>query len=165
MQTEEQYIDMVLRKSGSLFRLACRLGASGCKVDGETARLLDEMADALGVAAQIGNDVSDVLRFDLKNDLLQRKKTLPVLYMLSDPEDRFPPLRSYYEGEASLALFLSRKQECLNYIRESGRVEYAEAIQSIYRNRALKALSELPGDPYPKQQLRERLLLSLGGSL
>ncbi|UUZ84360.1 polyprenyl synthetase family protein [Paenibacillus sp. P26] len=90
IQTEEQYIDMVLRKSGSLFRLACRLGASGCKVDGETARLLDEMADALGVAAQIGNDVSDVLRFDLKNDLLQRKKTLPVLYMLSDPEDRFP---------------------------------------------------------------------------
>src|SRR5206468_10881802 len=69
IHTEEQYIEMVVRKSGSLFRLACRLGTAGCGVSGENARLLDEMADAPGAAAQIGNDISDVLRYDLKNDL------------------------------------------------------------------------------------------------
>ncbi|RAV22094.1 polyprenyl synthetase family protein [Paenibacillus contaminans] len=135
-ETEEAYIAMVADKSGSLLRLACCMGYSGLKLPKETVDQLDELAIYLGIIAQIDNDLNDLLRFDTKNDVFQRKRTLPVFYLLEDDDESFPYLRQYYGGELSQEDFIVHKQACIRYIENSGCVEYSRIIQQLYMKKA-----------------------------
>lgn len=143
--TEADYVAMVRKKSGSLIRLACRIGAALVPdLNRETLARLDDMAECIGMVAQIGNDVKDVLRYDLKNDLLQKKRTLPILFMLVDSESEFPPLGQFYAGDMPVEEFLSLKTACMQYIRDSGCIEYARVIQRLYIDKAKELLETLP---------------------
>jgi competence protein ComQ len=156
VQTEEQYIQMVQQKSGSLIRLAC---AMGCflldSLDGDTAEKIQQLSYCIGIIAQIDNDLNDVMRFDLKNDVLQKKRTLPILFLLVDSKEEFPILDHYYEGTLSQAEFLLHKNACIQYIQDSGCIEYCRIIQSLYVERAEKLLDAIPAVSPWKERFRE----------
>ncbi|MFC5401635.1 polyprenyl synthetase family protein [Cohnella soli] len=157
--TEADYVEMVRQKSGALIRLAFRMGYS--LVDGlerETTQRIDEMAECVGMIAQIGNDVNDVIRYDVKNDLLQKKRTLPILFMLVDSHEEFPPISQYYEGKISEEEFLRSKSECMQYIRDSGCIEYSQVIQRLYTERAEELLQLIPAVSPWKEKLKELTL-------
>jgi len=144
--TEADYMDMVQRKSGSLIRLACFMGYSLIDgLDQETTARMDELADCIGAIAQIGNDVKDLLRYDVKNDLLQKKRTLPIIFLLEDSEAEFPPIGQFYEGLITAEQFLQVKQACMQYIRDSGCIEYANAITILITDQAEQLFQSLPG--------------------
>ncbi|WP_127582883.1 polyprenyl synthetase family protein [Paenibacillus koleovorans] len=155
IQTEEQYIEMIRLKSGSLVKLACYLGyrSAGVADPGVTDRI-DELAVSIGMYSQIRNDARDIVRWDQKNDLLKKKKTLPVLFLLADTEDTFSPFRLYYEGQLTLDQLLALKQDCMTYIEQSGCIEYCKIIQSLYRNRAHELIDELEADSEWKARFR-----------
>ncbi|WP_409342655.1 polyprenyl synthetase family protein [Paenibacillus sp. MBLB4367] len=141
--TEEDYEAAVREKSGSLVRLACYLGYAGLPVQESAETQLNDLADCIGMVAQIENDVKDVQRYDLKNDLLQRKRTLPVLFLLEEPAEEFPFIHRYYAGEMTKEQFLLHKQDCLAYIRDSGCLEYSRVIQSLYADKAEQLLGAI----------------------
>ncbi|GAB2677141.1 polyprenyl synthetase family protein [Paenibacillus thermoaerophilus] len=158
VETEADYIEMVRRKSGSLLKLACFMGYSLADgIEPETAERIDELAENFGIAAQIGNDLNDVLRYDVKSDFLHRKRTLPILFLLEDSAAEFPPLRQYYDGELTQEQFLSRKLDCLQYILDSGCVQYCRIVQSYYMDRAEALLAAIPRDESSKERLRRLL--------
>jgi competence protein ComQ len=107
------------------------------------------LAETVGIVLQIQNDVRDIVRWDLKNDLLQKKRTLPVLFLLAETETGggFRTFRQWYDGQLTRDEFLQQKQACMEYIRESGCIEYAKIIQSMFIDRADELLQALPADP------------------
>jgi len=159
VETEEDYIAMVREKSGSLIRLAFYTGYASVPVDPTVAESLNAIADHVGIIAQLENDLKDLLRFDLKNDLLNKKRTLPILFLLSDPDENFPLIRQYYEGSVSRGQFLQQKQACVDYIQNSGCVEYTRVIQTLFADKANELLESIPARSPWKETFRRLALL------
>ncbi|MCD9024162.1 polyprenyl synthetase family protein [Cohnella silvisoli] len=156
VNTEADYFDMVQSKSGSLIRLACFMGYSLIDgLDRETADRINELADCIGVIAQIGNDVNDLLRYDVKNDLLQKKRTLPIIFLLADSNEEFPPIEQFYVGQMNADEFLQMKTECMQYIQDSGCIEYSKVIQILYTNKAEELFQAIPAVSPWKEKFKE----------
>jgi len=154
--SEADYIAMVRQKSGSLMRLACCMGYSLIDdLDRETVDRMNDLAECIGIMAQIANDVNDVLRYDVKNDLLLKKRTLPILFMLVDSKDEFPPIGQYYEGLISADEFLRHKQACMAYIRDSGCIEYSQVIRTLYADKAEELLQSVPAVSPWRERFKE----------
>lgn len=145
VQTEEDYFHMVSDKSGSLMQLAVYMGYSLVEgINPDTMSTLDQLAVCGGIVSQIENDARDVLRLDYKNDLLHKKRTLPVLFMLEDSHEEFPALDEYYAGSLSREQFIERQQEFVQYARDSGCIEYCKVVQALYKDKANELYDLLP---------------------
>jgi octaprenyl-diphosphate synthase len=88
--SEADYMELVDRKTASLFATCCRLGGlAGGANDAVSARL-GEFAWNLGMAFQMIDDILDftsketILGKPVGNDLAEGKVTLPLLYALRD---------------------------------------------------------------------------------
>ncbi|WP_282937427.1 polyprenyl synthetase family protein [Paenibacillus sp. RC67] len=162
---EEDYFSMVQQKSGSLIRLACYLGYSLTESSSEITERIDDLAYYLGVIAQIDNDVNNLMQFNMGNDLLQRKRTLPILCMLAQARDSFPELIQYYEGEQDPEAFIQQhKQASLITIADSGCLEYARIIQSLYYDKAERLFESIPGEPLWRERFRRATIGRFGAS-
>lgn len=159
IESEEDYIIMVQHKSGALIRLAMYIGLAASPVTPTEQSVLDELASCIGIIAQLENDLRDVSSFDTKSDLIHRKKTLPVLYLLTYSEEDFPLLKQYYDGKASREQFLAHQEECLNFIQGSGCLEYVRVIQSLHIDKAHELFDQLDGISEWKEKLR---LMTIG---
>jgi len=157
--SESAYLELTREKSGSLIRLACFLGSAtaGC-ADRISLDALEQFAELFGVAAQIANDLQDLRRYDLKNDLLARKRTLPILFLLQECEKQCPPLHDFYENRLSVEQFLACKPDILRYIERSGCIEYAQIVIGLLRDQAETALAAVDGAPRWKEELRQATL-------
>jgi octaprenyl-diphosphate synthase len=88
--SEADYMELVDRKTASLFSTCCRLGAMAGGADDVTAARLGEFAWNLGIAFQIIDDILDftsketILGKPVGNDLAEGKVTLPLLYALTE---------------------------------------------------------------------------------
>ncbi len=156
VQTEAEYFHMVQEKSGSLLRFAFYMGYALVETRREQAAVqLNDLADCLAVMAQLDNDLGDLLRYDVKNDLLHKKKTLPTLFLLEHSESDFPVLKQFYEGRLSRDEFLKHKQACLQYVTDSGCVEYVKVIRALYLQRAVKLLDSIEAVPEWKKRFKQ----------
>lgn len=131
ISTVDDYLMMTQEKSGSLFRLACFMGYSSLECTEETIEQIHQLADCIGLIHQIQNDIRDLTRFDVKNDVIGKKRTLPVLYLLSIEDKAFSQLKAYYEGEITADILLEKKEDLLQMIHDSGCMEYARIVQSV----------------------------------
>lgn len=155
VQTEAEYMEMIHQKSGSLLRFACHMGSSLVpNLSGEILERMDELAECVGVIAQLDNDLRDLSRFELKSDLLAKKRTLPILFLLRGGEEEFPAINRYYNGELSTEEFFGLRSQLMNYIQDSGCQEYTRVIQSLYIDRADELLESLPGTAEWKNNFR-----------
>ncbi len=90
--TEADYMDLVHRKTASLFSACARLGALSAGAGEETESLLGDYAWNLGMAFQLVDDVLDftadesVLGKPVGSDLREGKVTLPLIYALENAE-------------------------------------------------------------------------------
>lgn len=127
----DDYLWMTQEKSGSLFRLACYMGYAGTDCSEDTIEQLHQIADCVGLLHQIQNDMRDLVRYDEKSDLMARKRTLPILYLLSVEDEAFSPVKAYYEGKITAALLLENQEKVKELIYDSGCLEYARIVQSM----------------------------------
>ncbi len=97
--TESDYLHMCYLKSGSLIALACLLGA--VDVNNQTKKIIREYANYLGVIFQLRNDVADMKNGFIKNDLLLKKRTLPILYYLNTNDEAYAAIQDYYLNSSS----------------------------------------------------------------
>ncbi|MEB3102203.1 polyprenyl synthetase family protein [Ferviditalea candida] len=163
MESEQGYLSMAAEKSGSLIRLAFMLGYAPLRQpDRTTIERLDQIAVNIGVMAQLENDLRDVLSFDEKNDLLGRKRTLPIQYLLRYSEEDLPLFKQYFEGAATRETFLESRTETLEFVRQSGCVEYTRAVQMLLFNETEELFMSIPGDPHWKSKFREDAFARFG---
>jgi competence protein ComQ len=141
--TEADYMEIIQEKSGSLIHLACYMGYEQTAISAADIESMNSLAYCVGVIAQLENDIQDILRFDLKNDLLHRKKTLPILFLLAEPDNDFPIIQDFYKGKLTEQQFIAKKKECIEYVIDSGCIEYVRVIQQLYRNEAQRLLASI----------------------
>jgi competence protein ComQ len=154
--SEADYLAMIQKKSGSLIRFACFMGyALIPNLDKQTVTAMNGLAELIGMISQMENDIRDVQRIDEKNDLLQKKRTLPILFLLMDHNPSFPYIQQYYDGTITQESFLSLKKDCIQHIEDSGCIEYSRIIQSLHLDQAEVQFNALPGISPWKERFKE----------
>lgn len=155
VQSEPDYMNMIHKKSGALLRFACHMGTSLLPEQPlEVREAMNDLAECIGVIAQLENDLRDVQKLELKSDMLSRKKTLPILFLLRDEDSGCPYVRDYYAGRLGQDQLLAQTAEILDYVEQSGCLEYTRVIQALYIERADMLLESLPVPEKWKQQFR-----------
>ena len=91
MATAEEALKMTSLKAGGLGRFATGLGASMATEDPEMVKLSGEFGFNLFTYLQLVDDLRDAFKAqDLQGDLMQHKKTLPVVFFHNSLTERNP---------------------------------------------------------------------------
>ena len=155
--SEADYMELVHRKTASLFSACARLGAICGGADEATENRLGDFAWNLGMAFQLVDDVLDftssekMLGKPVGNDLREGKVTLPLIYALDEatPEERKLIDNVLADGNYESVPFL----KILQMIRKYRGIERAmERAQSL-TDKARAQLLEFPNSKYQRALL------------
>lgn len=140
--SEETYINVIKKKSGSLIALACTLGET--LATGKFTPELETSAYYTSIVAQLSNDYEDLL--GMQRDVIAKKKTLPILYLLQYEDSMFDELRAYYRQQERKAM---TTRITFQQIEASGLPIYIHLMKLKYRNLAFDLLQQL----YPNKDI------------
>ena len=152
--SEADYMELVDRKTASLFSACARLGALAGSSDDSTEMRLGEYAWNLGIAFQLVDDVLDftsresILGKPVGNDLREGKVTLPLIYALerATPEQRAMVGIDLHDGNYDRVAF----KQILAIIREHRGVERARERAQVFTEKARAVIAEFPDSPYQR---------------
>ncbi len=153
--TEEQYLQMCAYKTGTLARLSARLAAILSGGSGETEASLGRLAESLGVAFQIQDDLLSASTGEFTkgkgygDDITEGKRSLPVIHCLNNaPEDQRRELLEILSRHTREPKLISRALEILEW---SGSLDYARKLaRNLLEEAWSKAKPGLPDNPARK---------------
>jgi geranylgeranyl diphosphate synthase type I len=153
--TVEECLRMATGKTGALLSCASSLGAVLVGAPDATVAALADFGRNVGIAFQAIDDVLGIWGQPSQtgkpagNDLVQHKKTLPVVTALARADGRRPEL------EALLSRTLAEQDvtEAARLIEESGAREEATDIAESHLEAALASLDRIDLLPGPRAQL------------
>ncbi|MCG7336724.1 polyprenyl synthetase family protein [Sporosarcina sp. ACRSM] len=151
-RNEKDYIEMTIEKSGSLTALACLIGTVLATDD--YPEEIETYAELIGLVGQISNDLKDITTWNEKNDLLNKKYTLPIIYLLNHPDEDLQLVRDYYNNKLSADEIRQNRELISRKFVETGAITYTEVIKKMHQNRALNEVKKLQID----QQYMDRLV-------
>jgi len=130
---------MTERKSGSELALFARAAAMLATEDPTTIEEYTSFGWCLGTAGQICSDVGDIWSEGTSRDLLNGKRTLPIVHALStlrgEPRERLQGLlgAARESGEDH--------EEVRTLLAEAGSMQYTALVVEVYRHRACAHLA------------------------
>ena len=149
--SEEQYFDVIARKTAYLFSACCEIGALLGGADARTQNLLRDYGMNLGIAFQLVDDLLDftsseeVLGKPAGADLLEGKVALPLIFLLQ----REPEMRTALQTVISEASYSSvSRASLLEALERTGALGLALQRAIEYASAALASLEGLPDTPY-----------------
>ncbi len=147
--SENDYFEVIRRKTAILFAAACELGA--IVADNQSARqAMHDYGLNLGMAFQVLDDVLDYVSTDeamgknVGDDLAEGKPTLPIMYaMKHGSEEQASIIRNAIkQGDAS------QLDEILIAIKETGALDYCRQQAETFTVKAQAAIKDLPESDY-----------------
>jgi octaprenyl-diphosphate synthase len=152
---EEDYYKIIISKTAALISACTATGARSVTEDPDTIQLMKDFGENIGIAFQIRDDILDYEANGLTgkitgNDIKERKITLPLINSLL--------LASPMHKRLILSIVRSRKKtkseinEVIEFVRQSGGLEYAELKMNQFRDKALAIL-----DSYPESEVKDSL--------
>jgi octaprenyl-diphosphate synthase len=159
--TEADYMELVDRKTASLFSACSRLGAIVGGGDEAAEQKMGEFAWNLGMAFQLVDDILDftssekMLGKPVGNDLREGKVTLPLIHALSraNAEERKLVETVLADGNYEQVPFL----KILHFIRKYNGIEQAMDKAQVFTDKARALMSQFPESSY------QRALLAVTG--
>jgi octaprenyl-diphosphate synthase len=150
--TEADYMELIDRKTASLFSACARLGAIAGGADESAESRLGEYAWNLGIAFQLIDDVLDftsrekILGKPVGNDLREGKVTLPLIYALesAEPEERRLVETVLADGNYDQVPF----GKILQILHRHSGVERARARAQSFTEKAREIILEFPDSLY-----------------
>ncbi|MEK8199960.1 MULTISPECIES: polyprenyl synthetase family protein [Lysinibacillus] len=149
---EESYVQMITQKSGSLTAMGCLIGEVLAK--GEVTKEVEEYGKYIGIIQQIKNDIQSLKVWGPKNDLLNKRYSLPIIYLLSKKNDVSNSVASYYNDDIVTVLDNKATE---NELTNGGAIRYAITIKNIYKFKALNYLENVALNNLGREYL-EKLL-------
>ena len=143
--TEDEYMEVIRRKTAVLFEAACRVSAIIADAPQEKEKALAEYGYNLGIAFQMADDLFDYtlqtseLGKEVGADLREGKLTLPVIYALklAQSEDRDLMISIIKDQDFSTAEF----EKLIDLLDKYGGLAYTKKSAAGYIDIAKKALS------------------------
>jgi competence protein ComQ len=151
VNSENDCLQMIKLKSASLLICACVTGTILANKD--YRGMVESYAEDIGIVAQIKNDITDTCNWEGKNDLIRRKRTLPLLFLINSREPETQIIRDYYAGKLNDKTIFNNKNEITNIILKSGAYEYASVILRVHQLEALEKIENLPVSTAWKERL------------
>ncbi|MCS7315188.1 MAG: polyprenyl synthetase family protein [Bryobacterales bacterium] len=150
--SENDYLDLVSRKTAALFAACARLGATCAGAGGNEEERLGQYAWNLGMAFQLVDDVldftaaEDVLGKPVGSDLKEGKLTLPLIYALEGA--------AAHERELVAAVLADRSYDrvpfraVLELAESRGGIRRALSRAEQFAEAARRIIREFPPSPY-----------------
>jgi octaprenyl-diphosphate synthase len=149
--SEEQYFDVIARKTAYLFSACCEIGALMGGASPELQARLRDYGMNLGIAFQLVDDLLDftsteeVLGKPAGADLLEGKVSLPLIFLLQ----REPQMRAKVQQVISEGAYQSvSRNSLLSAMESTGALAFARERASEYAAAARAALNGLDNSVY-----------------
>ena len=150
--TEDIYFDIIRQKTASLIASCCAVGASSSGTDEATVEKMRKFGEKIGMAFQIKDDLFDYGEMEIGKpvgiDIREKKMTLPLIYALSKSgwmEKR--KIIGIIKNESSNT---KKVKEVIQYVKQSGGIEYAMQNMTKFHEDALDLLRDLPESTYKR---------------
>lgn len=145
---EKRYIDVIVRKTATLFEAGTRLAGVISQADEATEQALARYGMDLGIAFQIVDDALDYMGKDIgKNvgdDLEEGKPTLPLIRAMQ----KAAPEQASVIREAIEQGGRDRIDDIMQIIRETDAIDYSMDLARQYADSASRRLETLPASSY-----------------
>jgi octaprenyl-diphosphate synthase len=149
---EKDYLDIIDKKTASLFSAACQIGAVLSRATWEQEKRLVGYGRNLGLAFQVTDDLLDFqgdesrLGKPILSDLSEGRITLPLIYALrSDGSENRDRLRTLLERKK---LDRRSKKEILEIIKADGALDDGHRKAEEFSRRAREVVSGFPESTY-----------------
>lgn len=153
--TEEVYYEIIRQKTATLIAACCEIGVLSNDADEQLARKMMEFGTYTGMAFQIKDDLFDYLSSNFIGkpvgiDIKEQKMTLPLIHTLKTASDAdrkyfFNTIKRYNNDK-------KRVKELIEFVKNSGGLDYAMKVMKGYQLKAKLILDEFP-DSEAKQSL------------
>jgi octaprenyl-diphosphate synthase len=153
---EGVYYDIIRGKTASLIAAACAAGAASTTNDDAIIERMRQFGEKIGMSFQIRDDLFDLGADDVGKplgiDIKEKKLTLPLIYALqqappSEKKRILNLIRRYHDRN-------DKVREVIDFVRQSGGMEYATRKMMAYRQEAFDILLQFPEGPV-RQALQE----------
>ena len=138
----DSYLWMIGRKTAALIACSTRLGALLGGASGDVIAAYERVGENLGLAFQVIDDILGIWGLEAdtgksaSSDILARKKTLPVVYVLHDPELRAIYAReSLASGDVERVLAILEKHQAREFATKKARAYSQQAIRALDETR------------------------------
>jgi octaprenyl-diphosphate synthase len=152
--TETDYMELVDRKTASLFAACARLGAIAGDADESAEARLNDFGWNLGMAFQLVDDILDftsnesTLGKPVGNDLREGKVTLPLIYALEDaPPEEAALVQCVLRDRSYENVRFSQIVELLERYRA---IERARERAQVFTDKARAVIATFPDSPYQR---------------
>jgi len=146
---EDIYYEIIRQKTASLIASACSAGAASSTKDEQTIEQMRLFGEKIGIAFQIRDDLFDFGTDDVGKplgiDIKEKKLTLPLIYALdhADRQDK----RRIMNNIRLHSEKTDKVKEVIDFVNESGGLEYAQQAMLRYREEAFNILRTFPNVP------------------
>lgn len=147
--TEEVYFDIIRQKTASLIAACCSSGAHSVGADEETTKRMGKFGELVGMAFQIKDDLFDYgsgqgIGKPTGIDIKEKKLTLPLIYAINNASksDRRRIIQTVKHHNTDKV----RVGEIIQYVVDSGGLDYAHGKMMEFRDRALEILHTFESD-------------------
>lgn len=153
---QDAYIDMIRKKTASLFMSCLQIGAETAGAPRQEWQPMLRYAELLGLCFQIKDDIFDYFpQGDIGkptgNDLREGKVTLPLIYALNNaPAEKALPMRGLLEKEV---LTQQEIEELVTFARDNGGIDYSFKVM-----RGMQAEASAIIAPYPESEAKQSLI-------
>ncbi|MEM9835248.1 MAG: polyprenyl synthetase family protein [Bacteroidota bacterium] len=146
---ESVYYDVIRQKTASLIAASCQAGAASVTEEDQVQQLMHTFGEKIGMAFQIRDDLFDLGTDDVGKplgiDIKEKKMTLPLIYALnhasrSDRRRIIKLIKRHSDKPERVA-------EVIDFVRNSGGIDYATRVMNRYRQEAFELLHQLPDSP------------------
>src|SRR5262245_16636434 len=149
--SEEQYFDVIARKTAYLFSACCEIGALLGGADAETQARLRDYGMNLGTSFQLVDDLLDftgdeqTLGKPAGADLVEGKVSLPLIFLLQRHPEFRGPIQTVIAEQSYRA---TPRQRILDALEETGSLALAKDRAVEYAEAAVAALNGLNHSPH-----------------
>lgn len=148
---EQDYLDIIRKKTASLFGASCQIGGILGQATPEEEKWLVEYGQNLGMTFQIIDDLLDFCGDEKKmgkpilSDLIEGRITLPLIYTLNQDglrnQKRLRDLLTANQAEKC-------REEILGMVNSNGALEYTYKKAEEYSLRSREILSRFPASAH-----------------
>jgi len=149
---EESYLDIINKKTASLFLASCRIGAILANSSKKEEQDLAEFGTNLGMSFQIIDDLLDftgdekILGKPVLSDLNEGRVTLPLIYTLKNDN---------YKDRKLITSFLKEKngskkykEEISEIIQSNGALQYTQSTAREFSSKSKEIIQQFPKSIY-----------------
>ena len=148
--TEEVYYDIIRQKTATLIAACCAMGAQAVRASKEEVQTMERFGELIGMAFQIKDDLFDYGEAKIGKptgiDIKEQKMTLPLIHTLNNaPADKKRWLINSVKNHNTNK---KRVKEVINYVKESGGLDYAVGKMKAFQSQAMELIKPYPDSPY-----------------